>query len=397
MFEQMLAKLEESHKATLPPTISSVAVIGADPVGQSLACAALKAGCDVVLYSSFGQETRGLTDANDIVVEGGDLTGTFGVVAGDESSRNPSIRVIPEIDLAVRDAGAIFLAVPAYTHASYAALLAPVLRPHQIVVLAPGGSLGAVEVARVLRSQRSRDDVTVVELCSAPYLVSRPQPGKLVVEETHRLVLAAALTNVATQGVTEVLRHILPMLRPASGVLHTTFSNMAGLLVAAPALLSASSPGNASLRERLPADLVDTLLARLDQERRRTAFAFGIRELPTFAEWLEINFGTVEKDAVKALDEVSAYGRIPCPSVGDPAVRDAVATGLVPLVSAGEAAGVATPTTSALVALASALHGFDHLRHGRTMASLGLDRMRPDEVRRALDGTDSAFAQEVLA
>jgi hypothetical protein len=111
---------------------------------------------------------------------------------------------------------------------------------------------------------------------------------------------------------------------------------------------------------------------------------------------LEIAFGAVERDTANALDEVGAFRRIDCPEAGDSAVRDAVSAGLVPIVSAGEAAGVPTPTTAALVALASALHGFDHTRHGRTFAGLGLNQMRPDEIRRALDGADTALVQEVL-
>lgn len=398
MFEQVLAKLEESPAATHPPTVSSVAVIGADAVGQALACAALSAGCDVALHSTFGRESQRLTDADDIEVEGGRFAGNYSVVAGkDGNTRGRAIRVVAELDLAVKDVDVIVLAVPATVHATYASLLAPVLRAGQLVVLAPGRSFGALEFARVLRSHRSHNDVVVVELSEAPFLVTQPQAGRLVVHDEYRVVLAAALTNTATQSASEALQRILPMVRPASGVLQTTFSNMAGLLVAAPALLGASTQGAATLRERLTPDLVDSILVRLDHERRRTASALGVRDLPTFAEWLETSFGTVERDTVNALDEVLAFSAMMCPTPGDAAVRDAVATSLVPIESVGKLTGVPTPTTSALVSLASALHGFDHERHGRSMGALGLDRLRPDEIRRALDGADTTLAQEVLA
>lgn len=397
MFEQMLAQLEQSPVTPHADTVSSVAVIGAGPVAQSIACAALTGGSEVTLHSPFGEETRKLTDAGAIEVEGGTLAGAFAVVSGDARSRAAAIRVVPELDLAIRGADAVVLAVPASAHATFAALLAPVLRSGQMLVLAPGRSMGALEVARGLRRQRRSDDITVVELCSAPYLVSSRHAGQLTIEAEQKRVLGAALSNSSTPGAVSALRNVFPALQPAGGVLHTSFANMAGLLVAVPALLSASAPGNATVRERLPAALVETVIARVDAERRRTAFAFGVRELASFHQWLEVAFGTTEKDLVNALDEVAAFSRLRARVVGDAEVRDSVATCLVPIASAAAVANVPTPATDSLVALASAIDGFDHARHGRTMAALGLDRMRPDEIRRALDGADNALAQEVLA
>lgn len=397
MFEQMLVQLEQSPVTPHAATVSSVAVIGAGPVGRSIACAALAGGAGVTLHSTFGEELRQLTDVGAIEVDGAPLAGSYDVVTGDARSREPAIRVVPELDLAIRGADAVVLAVPASSHATFAALLAPVLRAGQMLVLAPGRSMGALEVTRGLRRQRNGDDVTVVELCSAPYLVTSRHAGQLTIEAEHRRVLAAALPNRSTHGAVTALRGVFPALQPAGGVLHTSFANMAGLLVAVPALLSAASPGAASVRERLPAALVETVIARVDAERRRTAFAFGVRELAGFRQWVEVAFGATEKDTVNALDEVTALSRLRAPVVGDGEVRDAVANCLVPIASAAAVADVPTPATSSLVGLASVIHGFDHARHGRTMAALGLDRMRPDEIRRALEGADKALAQEVLA
>lgn len=396
MFEQMLAQMEQSPATPHADTVSSVAVIGAGPVGQSIACAGIAANCRVTLHSPLSEETRKLTDVGSIQVDHGVLAGSY-IVTDEAASREAAIRVVPQLDLAVQGVDAVVLAVPASAHAMYAALLAPVLRAGQLLVLAPGRSMGALEVSRGLRRQRASDDVTVVELCSAPYLVWSRRPGLLAVEAEQKRVLGAALPNASTHAAVSALRKIFPALEPGSGVLHTSFANMAGLLIAAPALLSASAPGPATIRERLPASLVDTLIAKVDAERRRTAFAYGVRELASLHQWLELSFGTTEKDLVNALDQVPGLDTIPAPASGDAAVRDAVATCLVPIVSAGIVASVPTPATASLVALASALHGFDHARHGRTMPSLGLERMRPDEIRRALDGADITLAQEVLA
>ncbi|MFA5608107.1 MAG: NAD/NADP octopine/nopaline dehydrogenase family protein [Leucobacter sp.] len=396
MFEQMLANYEESPVPGQSTKISSVAVIGADPVGQAIACSALTAGCRVTLHTPFDSEYRKLVDAESISVDGGTSAGTHRVAPVDTNVHEPTIQAAPQLDVAVKHADVVLLTGPASVHATYATLLAPLLKTGQIVVLAPGQSMGALEVARVLRNQRSRADAIVLEMCIAPYIVTQPHPGHLIVEAEHRVVLAAALSNADTASVVDSMRHLFPMLRAADSVLETSFANMAGLLLAAPALLAASAQGRATLRDRLPVELVETVVRRLDQERMRTAFAYGVRDLSSLSEWLEATFGTVEKDLGNALDEIAVYGKIPCPAPDDPAVHDAVATSLVPLASAAATAGVPTPVTSAMITLASALHGIDHARNGRTMASLGLEGMRPDEIRRAIDGADAALAQEVL-
>ena len=87
----------------------------------------------------------------------------------------------------------------------------------------------------------------------------------------------------------------------------------------------------------------------------------------------------------------------PRSSRGDQRVHDALCCSLVPLVSAGALAGIATRTAAAIVDLGSVLGKLDYARHGRTLPGLGLDRLRPDDIRRALDGGDAALLEQALA
>jgi opine dehydrogenase len=376
--------------------IDSLAVIGAGPIGQAVACAAAASGKRVALHSAFTREAQQLLDGELITVRGGGFSGDYRFASAAHSEA-PVIHVEQALERAVGEVEAVVLAVPTFTQATYAGLLARMLHRDQLLVLMPGGTFGAIEVARVLRRHRAASGVAVVELAATPHVVTSAQPGVLEVVAERRSVAAAAIPHAATAGAVRALLPVLPMLRGAAGVLETSFSNTSGLLVAAPALLAASAPGNATLRDRLPGSIVESLLARLDAERARTAFAFGVRELRSLAAWLGESFGTQADDPVLALDEVGAYDSLPAPGALDIAVHDAVLTGLVPLVSAAELAGVAAPATAALVALASAISGIDLAAHGRTMASLGLERLRIDEIRRALEGAaDAVVVREVL-
>jgi hypothetical protein len=150
------------------------------------------------------------------------------------------------------------------------------------------------------------------------------------------------------------------MLSAARGVLETSFGDLSGVADAPPALLRDSA----------------SVAGKIDEERRRVAFAYGVRDLPA---------APTDDDPAPPLDP------------GDPRLHDALCCSLVPLVSAGALAGIPTRTASALVDLGSVLAKLDYTRHGRSLPSLGLDRFSPDDIRRALDGGDASLLEQALA
>lgn len=401
-FEAALSALPASGR---PPVISSAppieraAVLGAGAVGQALSCAVLAAGCEVRLHSAFESELEGLAAADSITVRGEDLVGTYRLSPG--AGHEPHVMVRQAIDAAVIGAEAVLVATPAVVHPIYAGLMAPVLEDGQLVALVPGRGFGAVEFARCLRRFGCSADVTIVEACSAPYLASVPEPGALRVHAVKRTLLAAALPNARTTAAIEALRRLLPMLRDATGVLETTFSDPSALINLPPAILGSAAVSDQapSLRDRLPGQLTKTVVRRLDAERVRIAFAFGVRGLRPVQDWLADTYDLDGEDLDDVLDRMAAYDAMPAggPPSLDQRTHDLVATSLVPLASAAELAGIPAPATRALVDLASVLGGVDYMRHGRTLASLGLDRMSADSIRRALDGSDPSLLAEALA
>jgi opine dehydrogenase len=360
-FEALLADLTEVKQPTAPEQprpVRRVAVLGAGPVGQAMACECLAAGCEVTLYTAFEPERAALAAPQAVTIRGEHLVGTYRLTDGHSSQ--PAIGLRAGIDEAVADAEAILIATPAVAQATYAGLLAGRLEPEQLVVLVPGRSFGAVEVARSLRRFAAPSLPTLVELADSPYRVQAPQPGALIVQAISAEVSAAALPNRATEDAVARLRAVLPMLRPARGVLETSFADLSGVIDAPRALVRDSSP----------------VSRRIDDERRRVAFAYGVRDLAP---------ASAESHTLPALE------------AGDPRVHDALCCSLVPLVSAGALAGVPTRTAAAMVDLGSAVGNVDCARHGRTLASLGLDHFSPDDIRRALDGGDASLLERALA
>lgn len=365
-FEALVAGLSEVKPAAglqEHEPLRRIAVLGAGPVGQALACECLAAECEVTLYTAFEPERAALSGPRAVTIRGEHLVGTYRFADGPSTDRpasQPAIGLRAGIDDAVADADAILIATPAIAHATYAGLLAGRTRPEQLVVLIPGRWFGAIDVARTLRRFASPALPTVVELAASPYRVESSQPGALTITAVSAEVPAAALPNRATEPAIARLRGILPMLTAARGVLETTFSDLSGAIDAPRALLRDPEP----------------VVRQIDEERRRVAFAYGVRELTPAPPDQELP---------------------PAPASGDQRVHDALCCSLVPLVSAGELAGVATRTAAAMVDLSSVLGKLDYARHGRTLPSLGLDRLRPDDIRRALDGGDAALLEQALA
>ncbi|MGD9736278.1 MAG: NAD/NADP octopine/nopaline dehydrogenase family protein [Solirubrobacterales bacterium] len=398
-FEAVVAGLAADRRASEPaasPTIGCVAVVGAGPVGQAVACASLAAGCTVRLHAAYEAELASLREAGAITVRGEELVGTYEL----DGNRGPSIEVRPSIDGAIGEADAVVLATPAVAHQAYAGLLAPLLNEGQIIVLLPGRAFGAVEFARGLRRLGLHSDLSILEVASAPYLASVERPGRLQVHAGKRDLPAACLPNSRTAAVVESLQAVLPMLTPASGVLESSFSDLGSVVNLPPALLGvAARDPEATVRDRLPQAVTATALRRLDAERAAIAFAYGVRDLDAAWERLARSYGCGGQGIDEVLDEIEAYGELPAPGPPgeDQRTHDLVASSLVPLVSAAQLAGVHAPTASALVDVASTLAGLDYMRYGRTLPSLGLDRLGTDGIRRALDGSDASLLAEVLA
>jgi opine dehydrogenase len=398
-FQEVLAKLA-SQQTTAPaphPSLASAAVLGAGPVGQALACELLGAGLEVALFSAYRSEVAALSDSGTITVRGKHLIGSYRV-SPEPRGPQPQIRLAGGIDDAVVGADAVFVATPASAHRTYAGLLAGSLADGQLVAIVPGRCFGAVEFVQALRRNGAYPEVTTVEIASSPYLAAAPAPGQITIHAVKRSLAAAALPNRRGVAAVEALRAVLPMLTTADGVLTTSFGDHGGVLHVPPIVLS---PGIVeSPRAAAPALYVDAItprmadivMGRLDHERREVAFAYGVRDLPSVRDWLTATYGGDGGTLYEVLQSLEAYEQLEL-ATGNAALaqlREATTASLVPVSSAGQVAGVATPATDALIDLASLITQADLRRHGRTLESLGLDGFTPDDVRRHL--TDAGVA-----
>lgn len=365
-----------------PPRFSRFAVLGGGSDARLLAALCLAEGHAVTLFSAYGAELEALRAGSGIGLRGAGPIGTYNV----DRESVPSVRATAEIDAAVREAEVIFLTGPVHKQRTYAMVLADHLSDGQVLVLAPGRSLGALETAWLLRVGGLSADITIVETQGLPYFFAAE--GALLHLSKAPPVPAATLPS----GRRAVLDALAPLLRlaPCESVVQSGFAD-GSALVEFPALLMggpALAPGGPKVppgATPLPENATFAALIGPEQrhvvedlaaERRAVAHAFGVRGLPETESWIAMHAGAERPPGARPVpgaDEARAL------------LRCGVIASLVPLVSAAELSGTPVPVTRAMIALASSVLGADVAAAGRRLDTIGIRTADAAEARRAMD------------
>ena len=363
-------------------TLARVAVLGGGPDAQLLAAICLSCETSVTLFSAYGRELESLRTSSGISLRGAGPVGTYQV----DRDAMPSVSTTAELDSAVADAHVIFLTGPVHKQRTYAMVLADHLSDGQIIVLAPGRSLGALETAWFLRIGGCKADVTIVETQGLPFWYKAE--GSVFTLGDCAPVAAATLPS-GRPHILEHLKVLLPNIEPVESVLWSGFADgsalveMPALLLNGPAMSGGVKipMGGTPLEENQSfAALIGAeqraVIEALAAERHAVARLFGVRNLPSVEQWINVHAGEPRGD-----------GRRPVPSQPEAQrlLRDGVVGSLVPLLSAGDLAGLSLPQTQSMITLASTLLGADVAAAGRRLDTIGINESDIDSARRAMD------------
>ncbi len=360
-----------------------VAVLGGGHDARLFAALSLAAGADVTLFSAYGKELEAIRSASGIALRGAGPVGTYQVDRTDA----PSIKLTAELDAAVSDAEIIFVTGPVHKQRTYAMVLADHLKDGQVLVLCPGRSLGALETAWALRIGGCAADITIVETQCLPYWIDAQGA---VLNLTDCGPSPTATLPRGRNDVLEGIKRFLPNIAPKDSVLSSGFAD-GSALVEFPALMmggAALSSGAISVpmggqplaENQTFASLIGpeqkSLVERLAAERHAVAHKFGVRDLPSAAQWIDTHAGAMKgqnRRAIPSIEEAKAV------------LRDGVVGSLVPLISGAELAKVDVPVTRSMVTLASAILGADVASAGRRLDTIGVREADIDAARATMD------------
>jgi opine dehydrogenase len=356
----------------------SIAVLGAGHGGLALAGDLGRMGFEVTLFSFFPAELAPVRERGGVELSG-QISG-FGQIA----------HVVDSVSEAADAAELLLIVAPAVAHHTYASLLAGSLRDGQTVVLNPGRTGGALEFDRALVRFGCRAEIRLAEAQTFIFAAESRGPATVEVLYEKNVLRVAALPATDNAGVSAILRGLYPQIEPAESVLETSVNNVGGVVHPAAMLLntaalerSAAGDDVRFYKHQVNRHIASLVMEKVDGEKCAIGRALGLGDVWTILDWYRASYGVTGETLYEVLQNHPYYAGFHSPThlLGYNHIPDEVPNSLVPLVSLGEALDVPTPAMETLVDLACVMTNVDWWAEGRTVASLGLDGMTPEEMR----------------
>jgi len=281
------------------------------------------------------------------------------------------------------DGATILMAVlPAFAHARLAREIAPFLRENMILILNPGRTGGALEVAAILQEQGIR--IPVAETQSLLFACRRRGEREIHIGGIKAFLRFGVFPADRTEAVMSRIVNLIPPFRAVPDVLTTSFGNIGAMFHPASAMLNVglleSGRTYDYYRETMTPGVV-AVIEKADAERMSLARA-AEAEVFSAQTWIHESYELAMDSLYSMLRSNPAYRGIAGPSgIRIRYITEDVPTGLVPLEAFGRMYGIATPTISSLISLAQVLTETDYRASGRTLERLGIAGLGPDAIR----------------
>lgn len=355
-----------------------VAILGAGNGGCSAAVDLTLKGFDVTLCSGRSPE-----HIKEISEKGGmQYSGVLG-------EGFASFKTSTNIGEAASQAQLIVVATPATAHEFYTRQMSKKLKQETVIMLNPGSTGGALNVARILREEKSTQPRGICETNTLTYACRLQDLSHITIYSVNGpQVFCANLPSKNQDQVLQTVKQAFPSTVAAENVLETSFANINAIMHPAAMIL------NASLVERTGGDFyfyyegttpaVGTLIEAVDQERISAAKTFGLKPR-TFVEYFSMAGYTARPDIPVRDAIVSSvpdrYIKSP-KSLNHRYLIEDVAYGLVPMAYLARIAQVETPIIDSLIHLSGRLNGVDHWKEGLTLKKMAVDSMDVNGINR---------------
>jgi opine dehydrogenase len=359
--------------------INRIAVVGAGNGGKASAVDLKLHGKHVRLFEfpEFRANIEGL-------IENPTLTATGAV--------NGQVRldmVTTDLAEAVAGADTIMICTQALVQERIAKELAPIVQSHQLIILNPGSTGGALLLAKVFRESGLTKLPVIVETATLTYGCRAKGAAVEIAVKVNRVVYgtlpASALGTVGGE-----LEALYPGLVRAASVLEAGLNNANPVIHPAITILNAARIENEGDRTFFYGDGVSPTVARLiqklDEERMALLRAFGYPAQSDPETSVEQGYAssTDYHDCYKKGEGFKSF-RNPN-TLNNRYFHEDIGMGLVLFCSLGKMLGIPTPTCEAVVKMGGVLMNEDFFKkNARTVESLGLARRALPEVKKYLE------------
>jgi opine dehydrogenase len=357
-------------------------VLGAGHGGMAMAAHLAITGCKVNLFNRTDERLEPVRQRGGIDVSGEvDGFASLNLVTSDPAEAMDNVDVL-------------MVVVPATGHRTIAEFIAPHVKDGQIVVLNPGRTGGALEVAQVFRERNPSVRPFIAEAQTLLYAARVTNPAQVHIFSIKNSVPLAALPAWQTVDILPVIRKALPQFVPGDNILKTSLDNIGAVFHPAITILNAGriedTHGDFEYYVEGVTPAVASILETVDKERVAVASALGIRAY-TAREWLYLAYEAAGRTLIEAMRANPGYRGIKAPgTIMHRYISEDVPSSLVPLASIGEMLGVETPMIRSMINLAGAMHGVDYWAEGRTVERLGIKGLSVKDIRFLVVGAESS-------
>jgi opine dehydrogenase len=353
--------------------MSRVTVLGGGNTAFSIAARLSLGGHEVMLWEhpDFAQTLDPILGNLEIELKGTGETGRARLAGA-------------TIDAAVALAWADMLvcSVPSYAHQPFADRLLPHLRSGHVLALLPG-DLGSLAFAQQIR-QAGIAGVVIAEADTAPYVCRKTGPAEATIWGTVSALGIGVFPASQTGEVVPELAALFPGATSHANVLAAGLSAMNPIVHPPGVLMNAGrverSRGEFWFYEEGVTPSVARVIEALDAERLAVGRAFGL-ELMTAAEGFHAAGFGPKGDLWSVINGSRMLTSLRAPGSLDTRwLTEDVPFGIATWAELAGTVGVDTPLMNALIALTSAVVGFDCWTNRRTVAHLGIGEMSAEEL-----------------
>ncbi|MFH1731554.1 MAG: NAD/NADP octopine/nopaline dehydrogenase family protein [Planctomycetota bacterium] len=365
--------------------LPTVCVLGAGHGGKAMAGHLALLGCKVNLWNRTPERIQPIRDRGGV-----DLSGAVeGFASLNLATADPG-DAVDNMDI-------LMVVVPASGHRDVAQAIAPHVKDGQIIILNPGRTGGALEVAQVLRQVNTSARCYVAEAQTLLYACRSTNPGQVHIYSIKNSVPLAVLPGYYVVDVLPVVQKVLPQFVPCESVLKTSLSNIGAVFHPAITILNTAriedTHGDFQYYVEGVTPAVAAVLEAVDRERVSVAAALGV-DANSAREWLYLAYDAAGKTLFDAMRANRGYFGIKAPgTVQHRYISEDVPFSLVPIASIGRMFGVPTPAIDSIIHLASAMHKVDYWAQGRTVERLGIAGMSVKEIRFLVLGAELGAAR----
>jgi opine dehydrogenase len=297
--------------------------------------------------------------------------------------------VTSDIAEAIRDAELILCPAPAFAQPDIAARLAPHLADGQVVFLPPA-TFGSMLFAKAARDSGNRAAASFAETGTLPWLTRKHGPFEVAITIRAKRLPVGVFPLKAADHALDVIGRAFPgVIEPCGDALSGALMN-AGPIIHPPLIVMNTGPiehferwdihkegTQASIRRVTDALDAERIAVREGLGYHGTHFPLAHHYASEGEQWM---YGRGSHD--RLTDSGDWRERIVLSE--HRYMHEDLRLGLSLLVSAAELAGVATPLAKAFLAIGGAICGEDFMKHGRTLASLGLGDLNRDQLQTLL-------------